>query len=97
MLFQLRKENIELNDEYNRIVNEKARFEIEYQRMKKRVKKFEEEKKEFENRESLEMFVESIRNISNMSDSILISDFITSKKLLDSSIFIDEKNSNIEN
>ncbi len=91
MLFQLRKKNIELNDEYNKLVNEKTRLKIEYQRMKKRVKKFEKEKI-FENRESLEMFVESIQNISNVNDSIIIS-----KKLLDSSIFIDEKDSNIEN
>jgi hypothetical protein len=32
----------------------------------------------------------------NVSDSIVILDFITSKKLFDLSIFIDEKDSNIE-
>ncbi len=98
MLFQLRKENIELNDEYNKMIDEKTRLEVEYLEMKKRFEKYEEEK-ESENHEqfeSLEIFIESVRNISNVSDSIAISDFITSKKLLDSSIFIDEKNSNIE-
>jgi hypothetical protein len=68
MLFQLRKKNIELNDEYNRIINEKVRFEVEYQKMKKRVKKFEEKEKRSENRELLEVFVESVRNTSNVSD-----------------------------
>ncbi len=48
MLFQLRKENIKLNNEYNKLIK-KTRFEIEYQRMKKRVSEFEEE--EFENHE----------------------------------------------
>jgi hypothetical protein len=88
LLFQLRKENIELNNEYNKLIKKKARFEVEYQKMKKRVNKFEEE--EFE---SLKMFIKSVRNTSN---SIVISDLIIWKKLLDSSIFIDEKNSNIE-
>ncbi len=41
MLFQLQKKNIELNDEYNRLVSEKARFEIEYQRMKEKIEIFE--------------------------------------------------------
>ncbi len=61
--------------------------------MKKRVNEFEEE--ELENHEqfkSLEVLIESVRNTSN---SIVISDLIISKKLFDSSIFIDEKNSNI--
>ncbi len=93
MLFQLRKENIELNDEYNRLVDEKTRLKIDYQRMKK---KLEEKVEEDEFEESRDVFVESVRNTSNVSASIVISDFITSKKLLDSSIFIDEKDSNIE-
>ncbi len=68
--------------------------------MKKRLEKYEEEE-EHENREQSESFdvlIESVRNISNsnVSDSIVISSLITSKKLLDSSIFIDEKDSNIE-
>jgi regulator of replication initiation timing len=93
MLFQLQKENIELNDKYNRLVNEKTRLKVDYQRMKKKLEeKVEKDKLE----KSRDVFVESIRNISNVSDSIVISDLITSKKLLDSSIFIDEKDSNIE-
>jgi hypothetical protein len=39
MLFQLRKKNIELNDEYNKLVNEKMRLKIDYQQMKKKTKK----------------------------------------------------------
>jgi regulator of replication initiation timing len=94
MLFQLRKENIELNDEYNRLVDEKTRLKVDYQRMKRRLEE-EIEKNEFE--KSRDVLAESVRNISNVSDSIVISDHIISKKLFDSSIFIDEKNSNIEN
>jgi hypothetical protein len=63
--------------------------------MKKRISEF--EKKEFENHEqfkSLKMFIKLIRNTLN---SIVNSDFIISKKLFDSSIFIDKKNSNIKN
>ncbi len=93
MLFQLRKENIKLNDEYNRLVDEKTRLKIDYQRMKE---KLEEEVKKDEFEKSRDVFVESIRNISNVSDSIVVSDLIILKKLLDSFIFIDEKDSNIE-
>jgi hypothetical protein len=64
--------------------------------MKKQVSEFEE--KEFENHEqfeSLEVFIKSVRNTSNsnlnISESIVISSSIISKKLLDSSILIDEK------
>jgi hypothetical protein len=60
-------------------------------------KRLEEEVEEDESEESRDVFVESVRNISNVSNSIVVSNFIISKKLLDSSIFIDEKNSNIEN
>ncbi len=94
MLFQLRKENIELNDEYNRLVDEKTRLKVDYQRMKKRLEE-KVEKDEFE--KSRDVFVESVRNTSNVNDSIVISNLITSKKLFDSSIFIDEKDLNIEN
>ncbi len=76
---------------------EKTRLKAQYQRMKKRISELEIEKEESEDRESFEVFVESVCNISNASDSIVVSDLIISKKLLDSSIFIDEKNSNIEN
>ncbi len=95
MLFQLREENIELKNEYNKMLEEKTRLKAQYQRMKKNIEKFDEFEKS-EDRESLEVLVDSIRNTSNASDSIVISDFVTSKILFDSSIFIDEKNSNIE-
>jgi regulator of replication initiation timing len=93
MLFQLRKKNIELNDEYNKLVDEKTRLKVDYQRMKKRL---EEEVEEDESEKSRDVSVESVRNTSNVSNSIVVSDLIISKKLFDSSIFIDEKNSNIE-
>ncbi len=66
--------------------------------MKKQLEDYEkeEESENHEQFESLKAFIESIRNISNVSDSIVILDLITSKKLFDSSIFLDEKNSNIE-
>ncbi len=79
MLFQLRKENMKLNDEYNKMINEKARLEVEYLEMKKQHKDYEEEE-EFENHEqfeSLEIFIESVQNTSN---SIVISSFIIFKK-----------------
>ncbi len=41
MLIEIRKENVEINNLYNVIVNEKARYEVEYERMKKRVEEFE--------------------------------------------------------
>ncbi len=96
MLFQLRKENIELNDEYNKMIDEKTKLEVEYLEMKKRLNDFEKEEKseKHEQFKSLDVFVESVRNTSN---SIMISNLIILKKLLDSLIFIDEKNSNIEN
>ncbi len=93
MLFQLRKENIELNDEYNRLVNEKTRLKADYQRMKKRL---EEEVKEDEFEKSRDVFVESVRDTSIKIDASVMTIIMTSKKLSDSSIFIDEKNSNIE-
>ncbi len=54
MLFQLRKKNIELNDEYNKLVDEKTKLKIDYQRMKK---KLEEEIEEDESEESRDVFV----------------------------------------
>ncbi len=74
------------------MINKKTRFEVEYLEIKKRLEDYEEEEKS----ESFEVFVELVRNILNVSDSIVILNLITSKKLFDSSIFIDEKNSNIE-
>jgi cell division protein FtsB len=61
MLFKIRKENVELNDFYNVIINEKARYEIEYERLKKRVEKLERElDNKNENVESLNVFVKSV-------------------------------------
>ncbi len=93
MLFQLRKENIELNDEYNKLVDEKTRLKIDYQRIKKRL---EEKIEEDEFEKSRDVFVESVRDTSVKIDVSVMTIIMTSKKLSDSSIFIDEKNSNIE-
>ncbi len=93
MLFQLRKKNIELNDEYNKLVDEKARFEVEYQRMKEKIERF--EKFEKQESESLEVLVKSVRDTSIKINVFVMIIIMTSKKLLDSSILIDEKNSNI--
>ncbi len=93
MLFQLRKKNIELNDEYNRSVNEKTRLKIDYQRMKKRL---EEKIEEDEFEKSCDVSVKSVRDMSVKIDVSVMTIIMTSKKLFDSSIFIDEKNSNIE-
>jgi hypothetical protein len=70
---------------------EKTTLKTQYQKMKEKIEKFEEFKKQ--EHQSLDIFVRLVRNTSNL---IVISDFIISKKLLDSSIFIDEKNLNIE-
>jgi UDP-N-acetylglucosamine:LPS N-acetylglucosamine transferase len=91
-LWQIKKKNVDLNNEYNQLIKKRTRFEVEYQRIKNQDNELKEKKSE--DRESLEIFVESVRNTSNL---IAISDLIISKKLFDSSIFIDKKNSNIEN
>ncbi len=54
MLFQLRKENIELNDEYNKMFEEKTRLKAQYQRMKERIEELEieEESKKHEQSQS---------------------------------------------
>jgi tetrahydromethanopterin S-methyltransferase subunit G len=54
MLFEMRKENVMLNDEYNKIVSDKARYEIEYERMKERLDELE-NTDENENVESLDV------------------------------------------
>ncbi len=95
MLFEMRKENVMLNDEYNKIVDDKAKYEVENERMKKRLEEFE-NVDENKNVESLDVFVESIRDISVKIDASVIT-VVTSKKLLDSFILIDDKDSNIEN
>ncbi len=84
-----------LNDEYNKIVDDKARYEVEYERMKKRFEEFENNDKN-ENVESLDVLVKSIWDASIKIDASVIA-IVTSKKLSDSFIFTDDKDSNIEN
>ncbi len=95
MLIEIRKENVKLNNFYNVIVNERARYEVEYERLKKRV-----EELENENVKSLDVSVESVRNASVRVDvSVFVMttiNIVTSKKLSDSFILIDDKDSNIE-
>ncbi len=59
-------------------------------------KRLEEKVEEDESEKSRDVFVESIRNTSVKIDAFVMTIIMTSKKLSDSSIFIDEKNSNIE-
>jgi hypothetical protein len=97
MLIGIRKENVEINNLYNVIIDERTKYEVEYEKMKKRIEELEQNRNndENENVESLNVSVESIRNASvRINVSVLV--MTTSKKLLDSSIFIDEKDSNIE-
>ncbi len=98
MLFEMRKENVMLNDEYNKIVSDKTRYEVEYERMKERLDELE-NIDENENVESFDVFVESIRDASIRVDALMttIINTVTSKKLSDSLILIDDKDSNIEN
>jgi hypothetical protein len=98
MLIEIRKKNVEINNLYNVIVNERTRYEVEYERLKKRIEELEQERNndENENVESLDVFVESVRDASVRIDASVSTIINTSKKLFDSSIFIDDKNSNIE-
>jgi hypothetical protein len=95
MLIEIRKKNVKLNNLYNVIVSERAKYEVEYERLKKRV-----EELENENVKSLDVSVESVRNASikvNASAFVMTTiSIVTSKKLSDSSILIDDKDSNIE-
>jgi hypothetical protein len=84
------------------LIDEKTRLKVEYLEMKKQLEDYEEEE-EHEDREqfeSFDVFIESVRNILNsnlnISESIMISSSVTSKKLSDSLILIDEKDFNIE-
>jgi ribosome-binding ATPase YchF (GTP1/OBG family) len=100
-LFKIRKKNVELNDFYNAIINEKARYEIEYERLKKRVEELENQREnvdEHENSESLDVFVKFVGNESIKVDVFVMTtvSIVTLKKLSDSFILIDDKNSNIE-
>jgi hypothetical protein len=98
MLIEIRKKNVEINNFYNVIINERTRYEVEYEKLKKRVEELEDQREivdEHENAESLDVFVKSIRNASIRVD-VFVMTTVTSKKLSDSLILIDEKNSNIE-
>jgi predicted nuclease with TOPRIM domain len=101
MLIEIRKENVKLNNLYNVIIDERARYEVEYERLKKRVEELEHERDdENENMKSLDVSVESMRDASiriNVSVFVMTTiNIATSKKLSDSLILIDDKNSNIE-
>ncbi len=98
MLIEIRKKNVEINNLYNVIIDERTRYEIKYERLKKRVEELEQKRNndENENVESLDVSVESIRDASVKIDASVSTIISTSKKLFDSFIFIDDKNSNIE-
>ncbi len=44
MLIEIKKENVKLNNLYNVIINERIKYEIEYERLKKRVEELEHER-----------------------------------------------------
>ncbi len=101
MLIEIRKENVKLNNFYNVIINEKAKYEVEYERLKKWVEELERERDdENENTKSLDVFVELMRNaLIKINVFVFVMTTIniaTSKKLFDSLILIDDKNSNIK-
>ncbi len=81
MLFEMKKENVMLNDEYNKIVSDKTRYEVEYERMKERLDELE-NIDENENVESFDVSVESIRNALIRVDVFMttIINIVTSKK-----------------
>jgi hypothetical protein len=101
MLIEIRKENVKLNNLYNVIIDERAKYEVEYERLKKRVEELRHERdNENENMKSFDVFVESVRDASiriNVSVFVMTTiNIATFKKLSDSLILIDDKNSNIE-
>jgi hypothetical protein len=101
MLIEIKKKNVKLNNFYNVIINKKAKYEIEYERLKKQIEEFKHERdNENENMKSFDVFVESIRNASirvNVFVFVMtMINIVTSKKLFDSLILIDDKDSNIE-
>jgi predicted nuclease with TOPRIM domain len=49
MLIEIRKKNVEINNLYNVIVDERTRYEVEYERLKKRIEKLEQERNNDEN------------------------------------------------
>jgi hypothetical protein len=98
MLIEIRKKNVEINNFYNVIINERTKYKIKYEKLKKRVKELEQKRNndENENVESFDVSVESVRDASIKIDAFVSTIISTSKKLFDSFIFIDDKNSNIE-
>jgi hypothetical protein len=98
MLIEIKKKNVEINNLYNVIINERTKYEVEYERLKIWVEEFEQKRNndENENVESFDVSVKSVRDASIKVDASVSTVISTSKKLLDSSIFIDDKNSNIE-
>jgi hypothetical protein len=98
MLIKIRKKNVEINNLYNVIIDERARYEVKYERLKKRVEELEQKRNndENENVKSFDVSVESIQNASIKIDASVSTIISTSKKLFDSFILIDDKNSNIE-
>ncbi len=102
MLIEIKKKNVKLNNLYNVIINERVKYEIEYERLKKRVEKLEHERDdENENMKSFNVFVELMRDASikiNVSVFVMTTiNIATSKNLFDSLILVDDKDSNIEN
>ncbi len=102
MLIEIRKKNVEINNFYNVIINEKTKYQIKYEKLKKRIEELEQNRNndENENVKSLNVFIESIQNASikiNVSVFVMTTiNIATSKKLSDSLILIDDKNPNIE-
>jgi predicted nuclease with TOPRIM domain len=86
MLWNLRKKNIKINDEDNKLINEKTRLEIEHSKLKKQIDKL-------EDLESLNIIIELIQETLNLNTNDLIIVSTVSKKLFDSSILINEKDS----
>ncbi len=94
MLIEIRKKNVEINNLYNVIINERARYQVKYERLKKRVEELEDQREsvdEHENAESLDVFVESVRNASIKVDVFVMTIVATSKKLFDSLILLTTK------
>jgi regulator of replication initiation timing len=84
MLFEIKKEYVELNDFYNEIVNEKAKYKIENERLKKRVEELKnqcENVNEHENAESLNVFIKFVQNAFIKVDVFVIT-IVTIKSLL---------------
>ncbi len=82
MLIEIRKENVKLNNLYNVIINERTKYEVEYERLKKRVEELEQKRNndENENVESFDVSVESVRDASVKIDASVSTIISTSKK-----------------